>query len=53
MMYYCSVLVSAADGLQSKEDSVRPDPTDVSTYPSFLFWKDVSGVEIDKKSMFN
>jgi len=27
----CAMPLSAADGLQSKEDSVRSDPTDVST----------------------
>jgi len=43
----CAMPLSSVDGLQSKEDSVRSDPTDVSTHPSLLFWKGVSGVGID------
>jgi len=49
----CAMPLSAADGLQSKEDSVRSDPTDVSTLPSLLFWKGVSGVGIDEEYMFS
>jgi len=49
----CAMPLSAADGLQSKEDSVRSDPTDVSTHPSLLFWKGVSGIGIDEEYMFS
>jgi len=45
----CAMHLSAADGLQSKEDSVRSDPTVVSTLLSLLFWKGVSGVGIDEE----
>ena len=45
--------VSVADGLQSKEDSVRSDAADVWTHSSLLFWKGVFGVGIDEELMFS
>ena len=43
--------VSVADGLQSKEDSVRSEAVDVWTHSSLLFWKGVFGAKIDEEFM--